>query len=576
MNAELQRARNRQMIIFLLVCASVLALLGRLYYWQIIQGAHLSQLANDEHIQNQIVDAPRGLIYDAQGHLLAANVVRDDVYVEPILFSSDHEDNLQASLSDQIRALRQVLPQLSEERLQQVFRSNLQTARIAIGIEPSQSQRLRSLHLPYTFLEPRTWRIYPGGDLASQILGYVQDGKGIYGIESKYNTLLAGKPGSFTAETDLNGNPLTVGSSSAQEAVLGANLTLTVDSAVQYQIQQSLADTVTKMEAQSGTVVVVNAKTGAVVSLAGYPSFDPNNYGDYATKTGCLGGQGVYLNPALYCDYEPGSIMKMVTMATALDQHIVTPDTTVDDPGCKNLGGGIPTVCNWDFKAHGEETMTQILQFSSNVGAATVALKIGADRFYPYIQRFGFGQKTGLLDPEAAGYYRTTQSAGWTESDLSRQAFGQSIRVTPLQMAMAYQALANGGVLMKPYVLASVDDNGKRSQTQPTEQRRVISADTAKTLTGMLVQTAQYNNIIVPGYSVAIKTGTATTQGISTDQTEASVAGFLPASNPQFVILVKIDRPKKSIYGGVAAGPLWESIAQQLTLRYNIPPDLSS
>lgn len=575
MNTELQRARNRQMIIFLLVCGSMLALLGRLYYWQIIQQSQLSQLANDEHIENEIVDAPRGLIYDAEGHLLAANVVRDDVYVEPILFSSEHEDDFSTALTDQIHSLRQVLPQLSESHLQEVFRSNLQTARIAIAIEPAQSQRLRALHLAETFLEPRTWRIYPGGDLASQILGYVQDQSGIYGIESKYNKLLAGQPGSFTAETDLNGNPLTVGASAAQAAVPGANLTLTVDSTIQYQIQQSLADTVTKMEADSGTVVVINAKTGAVVSLAGYPSFDPNNYGSYATKTGCIGELAVYINPALYCDYEPGSIMKMVTIATALDQHIVTADTTVNDPGCKNFGDGIPTVCNWDYGAHGTESITQILQYSSNVGAATVALKIGADRYYPYLARFGFGQKTGILAPEAAGYYRTTQSDDWTVSDLSRQAFGQSIRVTPLQMAMAYQALANGGVLMQPYVLASVNNNGKTSNTQPKEQRRVISADTAKTLTNMLIQTAQYNHIIVPGYSVAIKTGTATTQGISADQTEASVAGFLPASNPQFVILVKIDRPKKSIYGGVAAGPLWESIAQQLTLRYNIPPDLT-
>jgi cell division protein FtsI/penicillin-binding protein 2 len=576
MNVELQRARHRQMIIFLLVCAGMIALLGRLYYWQILEGSRLSQLANDEHIQNQIVDAPRGLIYDAQGRLLAANVVRDDVYVEPILFSTNHEDNFQTALAEHIKALRQVLPQITEKRLQDAFRSSLQTVRVASYIEPAQSQRLRDLHLPYTFLEPRTWRIYPGGDLASQVLGYVQqDGKGVYGIESKYNTLLAGTPGKFSAETDLNGNPLTVGASSAQDAVPGADLSLTIDSYLQYQVQQGLADSVTKMKAQSGTAVVINARTGAVVAMAGYPTFDPNDYGKYADLKGCIGQQDVYLNPALYCDYEPGSIMKMVTMAAALDQHVVTPDSTIQDPGCKNLGQGIPTVCNWDFMGHGEETMTQILQNSSNVGSASVALELGENRFYPYLERFGFGQKTNLIDPETPGYYRTADSPDWTLSDLSRQAFGQSIRATPIQMAMAYQALANGGVLLQPSVLASINEDGKISKTQPKVERRVISAETAKTLTQMLVDTAVFNKVSLPGYSLAIKTGTGTTQGISEDQTEASMAGFLPASNPQYVILVKIDRPKASIYGSGAAGPLWKSIAQQLVLRYSISPDIA-
>src|ERR1019366_966281 len=178
-----------------------------------------------------------------------------------------------------------------------------------------------------------------------------------------------------------------------------------------------------------------------------------------------------------------------------------------------------------------------------------------ADRFYPYLQRFGFGQLTGLANPETPGTYRDPSSPDWSPSDLARQGFGQSIDVTPLQMAMAYQAIANNGVMMRPYLVSSINNNGHITAIQPQVERRVISANAAKLLTGMLVSAANYNQqATFPGYSVAVKTGTATTQGISEDQTVASMIGYLPASNPQFVILAKLDRPQLTIYGGTAAG----------------------
>lgn len=581
MNTELRRARNRQMFIFLLVCVAMLGLLGRLYYWQVLQSNRLSQLANSEHTQNQIVNAPRGLVYDAQGRLLATNVVRDDVYIEPIQFLADYPnaESYQAELQKMVRSLRQVLPTASEERLRAAFGSESATVRIAGPIDPIQSQQLRSLHLPYTFLEPRTWRTYPGGDLAAQVLGYVQDGVGgVYGIESTYNKQLAGKPGSFTAETDLNGNPLTVGPSSGQPATSGEDLTLTIDSTIQYLVQTRLAEQVKSLKALGGTVVVVNTRTGAIVAMAGEPTFDPNRYGAYYNKLGCLNSENVYLNPALQCAYEPGSVMKSITMAAALDQGLVTPDTTLRDPGFVRFDDA-PMVTNWADKGYGQETMTGVLEHSANVGAAIVAHDIlKAQRYYPYLQRFGFGQPTGLGGPEESGSYRTATSPGWTPSDLTRQSFGQSITATPLQVVMAYQAIANGGVMMRPYVVASVDNGERVTQTQPQVKRQVISAQSAKLLTQMLVSTANFNQqATFSGYSIAVKTGTATTQGISDNKTEASMVGFLPASNPQFAILVKIDRPQgqtgNNIYGGTAAAPLWKYTGQQLMLRYGIVPD---
>jgi cell division protein FtsI/penicillin-binding protein 2 len=268
--------------------------------------------------------------------------------------------------------------------------------------------------------------------------------------------------------------------------------------------------------------------------------------------------------------------MKSVTMAAALDQGLITPDLTINDPGYVQFPDAV-RVTNWDYRAYGKETMTGVLEHSANVGAAIVAHDIlKADRFYPYLQRFGFGQPTHLSYPEANYQYRVPGSPGWTPSDLTRQSFGQAIQTTPLQMAMAYQAIANGGVMMRPYLVSAIDNNGRVTQIQPQVQRQVISAKAAKTLTGMLVSAADYNQqATFPGYSVAVKTGTATTQGIADDQTEASMAGFLPASNPQFVILVKLDRPQgqDNIFGGTAAAPLWKYIGQQLMLHYQIAPD---
>ncbi|MDQ2714476.1 MAG: penicillin-binding protein 2 [Chloroflexota bacterium] len=586
MSIEVRRARHRQMLIFLLVCTGMIVLLGRLYYWQVIEsqsGYQLAKLANLEHIQNQILNAPRGLIYDSNGHILATNVVRDDVYVEPIQFSVDHPDNPQGDLAFLTDTLHRVLPALSLEQLQAAFNSGLQTERIAEDISPAQSLQLRALHLPDIFLEPRPWRVYPQGSIAAQLLGYVgygQDGssiQGVYGIESQYNTLLSGKPGSFTAETDLNGNPLIVGASSEQPPINGSDLTLTIDSNMQYMVQDALAQAVKDMQAESGTVVVLNARTGAVVAMAGEPTFDPNQYGRYANQMGCLGHEEVFLNPALFCAYEPGSTMKSVTMAAALDQGLITPDTLIYDPGYLTFNDGTPIVYNWNHEAHGAETMTQVLIHSANVGAAYVAHNIlGKDRYYPYLERFGFGQRTGIDSAEATGYYRSPGASDWSPSDLARQSFGQGILATPLQVALLYQTIANGGVQMHPYLLASINDNGRVVETLPRVQRRVIGAKAAQDLTQMLIAAAtdgSGQNALVPGYTIAAKTGTATTQGISADQTEASVAGFLPASNPQFVILVKLDRPQNAIYGSTAAAPLWKTIAEHLMWYYHVPPD---
>ncbi len=587
MNIELRRARRRQMLVFVLVCSGMLLLMGRLYYWQVLNGPRLAQLATDEHTHNLPLKAPRGLIFDAQGHLLATNVVRDDVYIEPRQFRVDfeHDDNAHDKWIEMAHTLHQVLPNLSEDALINDYGLDVWTLRVnRQPITPEQSVQLQalSLHLPDVFLQASPLRSYPGGDLAAQVLGYVDtNATGQYGIEGQYNTLLTGKDGSLTAETDLNGHPLTVGASSGQVPVPGANITLTIDSTIQYMAQTALVGAVKKLQAKSGSVVVLNVRTGAVVAMAGTPSFDPNHYSDYATQNGCVDSASVFFNPTLYCTYEPGSTMKVVTMAAGLDQGLITPDTSFTDNGTISFPDA-KMVSNWNYKQYGVETMTQVLEHSANVGTAYVAHDIiGANRYYPYVQRFGFGHSYNIDGPEQVGTYRTNTSSDWYPTDLTRQAFGQSISTSPFQMAMVYEAIANGGVMMQPYLVQSINNNGHVTTTHPQVQRRVISANTARMLNGMLVSAANYNQqATFPGYSVAVKTGTATTQGLDDTQTEASMAGFLPASNPQYVILVKIDRPSATIaggtaiFGGTAAAPLWKTIAEQLMWHFNVPSDM--
>ncbi|HTI14108.1 MAG TPA: penicillin-binding protein 2 [Dictyobacter sp.] len=541
----------------------------------------MARWANAEHTQSGQVNAPRGNIYDVNGLLLATNIVRDDVYVDPAQIVSDNPNTYEGVRVQLAQKLHRVLTNVPVTTLEQDLSLNVAAVPVAVSITPAQSAQLSAMQLPYTFLQPRTWRDYPQGDAMAQILGYVQDTTnttphGVYGIERSYDQQLAGKPGSFTTETDLNGNPLTVGASSSQQPVPGSNITLTIDSDIQYQLQTELDARVKQTGSLSGSAVVVDARTGAIVAMAGSPTFDPNNYGQYASQKGCLNTEEVYMNPVLYCEYEPGSTMKVITMAAALDQHKVTPSSTINDPGYVDFSDGTPRVTNWDYPAgHGKETMTQVLEYSSNVGASIIGHNyLGPQGFYPYVQRFGFGQCTGLFAPESCGSYSSPQDNGWSPSDLARQSFGQSILVTPIQMAMAYEAVANNGVMMKPYIVSEISSGQKVTNIQPQVSHQVISAQADQELVGMLKANALYNKgeASVPGYQIAFKSGTATTQGLSMSETEASLAGFIPATDPRFVILVKLDHPD-DIFGGNAAGPLWSQIAQQLMLRYNIPPD---
>jgi cell division protein FtsI/penicillin-binding protein 2 len=380
-------------------------------------------------------------------------------------------------------------------------------------------------------------------------------------VEGYYDETLRGLPGWQYSD------PVGLGESVPPRN--GSDLYLTIDRAAQYIVEQEIQAAVMNSGALSGTVVVLQPDTGAVLAMASYPAYDPNQFDRVDTT--------LYTDPAVSIIYEPGSVFKVVTIAAALDSGVITPQTILVDNGAIEVGGNV--IYNADRMAYGEVNITQVLAKSLNVEAAQIAVGMGWERFYTYVRRFGFGSLTEIdIQGEIRGRVKSPDDVGWYESDLGTNSFGQGIAVTPLQMATAVGAIANDGLMMRPYVVQHIKNADGEITTQPKELRRVVSVETAQAVTAMLTTAVEeeMSKARVPGYAVAGKSGTAqipVTGGYHPTATIASYAGYLPADDPAFVILVVINRPQTSEWGGMVAAPAFSNIAQRLVVLYDIPPD---
>ncbi|HLY29416.1 MAG TPA: penicillin-binding protein 2, partial [Ktedonobacterales bacterium] len=541
-----------------------------------IQAASLIARANAEHLRAVRFAAERGMILDANGNILAVSVTRDLVIADPDVIRQS------GALDTDAQTLGQALglpPGLARSQLDipgaYVTLTDPTGTPLLLNDQQRAAVNAALAHgaLVGVALYPQVIREYPDGGLAAQVLGFVRasDGIGQYGVELAKDALLAGQPGLLYTAVDANGNPLATGPQRLTPAIAGANITLTLDANIQYWAEQGLAQTIAATQADGGTVIALDPRTGAILAMASEPSFNPNAYGQASLAD--------LTNPAVSAIYDPGSVMKAVTMAAGIQTGVITPQSSLDDPGY-TVVDGIP-IYNFDRQGHGWENMTQVLQYSSNVGAIWVGQRVGQARFDSTLAAFGFGAPTGVdLPDESAGLLAQPTTPGAGALTLAENSFGESIGVTPLQMAMAYAALANGGVLMRPYVVASATLNGGLGRTityGPQAIRRVVSAATAQTVTQMLVTSALVSEAqmnLVSGYSVAAKTGTSTPDPSHPDVTYASVLGYAPASDPRVVLLVKLDHPRTQIYGGAAAGPLWRTLIAQILRYYRVPPDL--
>ncbi len=517
----------------------------------------------------------RGEIYDRDGHLLAGNKI---VYEIGVQLSEVHDmravalavggalglnsDDLYNQMANPPKGLQYLVlaDYVDEDKAVQLEKLQEETS---AQTPPGQISSLAGLHF-----RSHPQRSYPEGSLASNILGFVsREGRGYFGVEEKYNTLLAGNPIQVWVPTDPHK------AVDIPRVPDGTTLVLTINRDLQASVEKILDDSLAKYGAKSGTIVVTDPHTGEILALASTPRMDPAQFWNY----GSIYDNASEFDRAVSMPYEPGSVLKILTMAGALDSGTVTPKTPFLDTGAIMVGGA--TIRNWDDAAWGPQDMTGCLQHSLNVCLAWISTKMGAQTFYGYMNRFGLGHLTGVdLAGEAAGRLKVPGDGDWYPVDLATNAFGQGVSVTPIQMVMAASAIAGDGRMVTPHVLYAMVRDGRQYSVPPQYAGSPITADTAHTLSQMLATSLEQesSNALVPGYRIAGKTGTAQIPGdfgYEAGVTNASFIGWGPVDDPQFMVYVWLEKPSASIWGSETAAPVFAEVAQQAVIILNIPPD---
>ncbi len=437
-------------------------------------------------------------------------------------------------------------------------------------------EKIKNLNLEGINFETQSRRYFPSNEIACHLLGFVREiegekSEGQYGIEETYQEELAGKAGLALMEKDSRGQFIPVSKQIIEKPEDGADLVLTIDSNIQFFIEQKLKEYIDNFHSTGGTIMVMEVKTGKILAMANWPEFNPNNYSDVKNIN-------VFVNPAVQSLYEPGSVFKAITMAAALDKKVVTPQTTYNDTGKVEISGKI--IENALKKGEGVQTMTQVLEKSLNTGAVFAQQKLGNGNFKEYVERFGFADKTGIdLIGEVKG--NTVNLETKRDFELANISFGQGIAVTPIQLVAAFGALANDGVLMRPYIVDKVIYADKKEKiSEPQEITRVISSDAASRITAMLVSVVKNGHTQragVDGYLIAAKTGTAQipdpkTKKYLENDTIHTVMGYFPAFNSRFSMIVKLDKPIGAKYAESTSAPLFGEIAKYILNYYEIAP----
>lgn len=566
-----QRRLNREQGIvgFFVVFAALLVL--RMFTLQVLQHGVYDAIAADAHQLSEDLLPTRGQILvsdraSATGTFpLAANRTLYLIYAIP------------KQVVDPSATADALMPHLNVDRtvlMERLSKPNDLYEPIQHGLSDDQHDAIVALKLAGIAFSEEPTRYYPEKNLGSQVLGFVGYDKnkkvGRYGLEGAYEPDLAGRPGYIRAQKDATGQLIATAAQAWQPAVDGSDLVLTIDRSIQFEACSRLDAAVQKHGADGGSIVIMQPKTGAILAMCGAPDYDPNVFNTVTEPKR-------FLNAATQVPYEPGSVFKAFTMAAALNEGKVTPDSTYTDTGEVKIGSF--TIKNSDDKAHGVQTMTQVLEESLNTGAIYAMNQIGASRFSDYVQAFGFGSPTGIDVDEASGNISGVE----THKDIyaTTGSFGQGLTATPLQLATAYSAMANGGNLVRPYLVAKiVKPDGSSVTTEPKVVRRVLQPETASTISAMLVNVVENGHgkrAGVPGYYVAGKTGTAqipdpTTGKYMVNATNGTFAGFAPVDDPQFVMVVQLLHPRDVQFAESSAAPLFGDLAKYLMLYLHIPP----
>lgn len=518
----------------------------------------LSAIGLDQRVRTIDLPAARGRILDRSGVPLAITLDARDLYANPELVTDPEAE------AEQIARILGVKP----KDVRSALEADGTFAYVARQVDLDVARQVEDLHLAGIGFLSAPKRYYPAGALASQVLGFVGiDGTGLAGLEEQFDTELAGTPGERKVEVAPDGQPIAQGIDAETEPVDGASLRTTIDRDIQFQTQQALAQAVRDNGAKSGTVIVMVPRTGDILAMAGFPSFDPNRFADSDPDR--------WRNRTVTDAFEPGSVNKIITAAAALESGTVSLTQRFQVPASMQ----VDEYTIHDSHPHPVETMmlSDIIAESSNIGIAKVAGVMGKTTLASYMNRFGFGRTTGLGFPaESDGIVPALED--WSDASLATIAYGQGISVTPLQMASVYATIANGGVWVQPRLVSgTVDDTGRFTPAPASPSHRVIEAQTAATLTEMLayvVDGGTGTSAQIPWYQVAGKTGTALkpspSGGYYSDRYVASFIGFLPAGRPQVIVAVILDEPA-TVYGGIAAAPLFKQVARYAIQKLGIP-----
>ena len=560
------------LIVFIILAGFIL--ISRLFDLQIVKHSFYKDLAASQHETYQILFPERGEIFikdrfygqNPSSHLfpLATNKDWAMVYAVPQKINNKEEA---------VKLLAPLL-EIDESVLMQKIGKRMDPYEpLKHKLSSEIAEKIGDLNIEGIVLVSESWRYYPHGSLASHVLGFVgfskEDEKvGQYGIEGYYDSKLGGESGFVEGEKDARGNLLVIAKHYFQPVEDGADLILTLDPNIQFFVEGKLREVAERLEAEGGTIIVEDPRTGAIKALANWPAFDPNNYSEVEDIN-------IFTNPAVQNLFEPGSIFKPITMAAALDQKLATPQTTYRDEGFVKIGGY--TIENSIKRAEGIQTMTQVLEKSLNTGAVFVQQLVGKEKFKDYVEKFGFNKTTGIdLGGEVKGNISNLNNK--RDIEYATAAFGQGIAVTPIELIAALGSIANGGKMMRPYIVEKmIYSNGEEKIIEPKAIKQVISQDTAETLVKMMVSVVENgwsNKARIPGYFIAGKTGTAQVPGSGgySDKTIHTFGGFFPAFEPQFLILIKLDNPKGIPFSSESIVPTFREIAQYIINYYEIPP----
>lgn len=569
-------------------------IVARLWYLQIVQASFYQAIASGQHEFYEELIADRGKVFvrdwkDQTEYIAASNEFQAFIYADPRKITDPETvtreiaklleyDLNQASINlstNETPSLESSTSTEYEILLSRLSKSDDPYEPIAHNVNADILNDILLLNYSGIYYIYEDARAYPEKNIGGHIFGFVQQDYenglfGQYGVEGYYDDFLSGKNGYLDAVTDSTGSWIGVGHRDTKPAQDGGDILLTIDRSIQYNACKTLADGVKTYEADSGSLIILEPKTGKIIAMCTTPDFDPNNYGE-------VDDVSIYNNLAIFEAYEPGSVVKPLVMATALDVNAVEPSTTYEDTGEVLIEGYLKPIKNSDLKAHGIQTMTEVLEKSLNTGMVFVMQQIGGKVMVEYLKQFGFGTLTGIdLDTEVSGIISALENDH--DAFYAPASYGQGFTLTLMQLTSAYGALANEGWLMQPYIVEEKRyTDGTIEKIMPTTVRQVIDSSTATTIGAMLVSVVENGhskNAAVSGYYIGGKTGTAqvANEGGYGDLTNATFAGYGPIEDPRFVIAVRLEHPRTNIWAENTAAVIYQDVAEYILEYFEVAP----